>query len=226
MAKDTRLFGMRLIEWVSSHTIMPKALDHFVGTALGQVQKLGWFGFAADPPTLAHRSVVDAVLGSGRVEKMIVFPAGKLPYKDFFSSDWQRAEMTELWYSAAGFGDEVIISRFDMNRPQAMTWIDLWKTINQLAPNIEHSLIVGSEPYRDIAATWNEGEELLEKARFIVVPREGQEVKTTHPHHHILPLATLVGASTSARNGNLALVDEKVRGYIEEEELYSDIASS
>ncbi len=199
---------------------MPKSLEIFVGRKIGLVSRLAWFGFAADPPTLAHRAVIDAVMGSGRVEKVLVFPSAKLPYKDFSATDWQRNEMTEIWAASAEFGDEVILSKFDILRDEAITWFDLWKKIQHMSSKMEHWLIVGSDQYEEIPKSWYRGAELIEDARMIVVPRVGYPLQTVAPHHLLLNIDPVAGASTEVRAGNLELLDEKVREYVIEERLY------
>lgn len=199
---------------------MSKSLEKFVGSEIRQVKNLAWFGFAADPPTLAHRSVIDAVMGSGRVDKVIVFPAAKLPYKEFRATDWQRNDMTEIWAAAAEFGDEVIISRFDLLRDEAMTWFELWEKTQKMSSNINHWLIVGSDQYLEIPKSWKRGEELLEMANILIVPREGFPLETILEPHVLLDISPIPGASTEVRTGNLELLDEKVREYVLEEGLY------
>lgn len=197
------------------------SLEKFIGSPLKWIKSLAWFGLAADPPTLAHRAVVDAVMGSGLVDKVIVFAAGKLPYKDFEATEWQRSEMLEIWKAAAEFGEDVVLSRFDMLRDRAFIWYDLWKKINQLSPKIKHYLVVGSDQYLEIPKSWHKGEELLEMANIIVVPREGYELEELAYHHILLDVEPIPGSGTDIRSGDLSLLDEKVKAYILEEKLYN-----
>jgi len=199
---------------------MSNKLEQFIGTKIGQAKSLGWFGFSADPPTLAHRAVIDAALGSGLVQKVVVFPAGKLPYKDFQTSDWERADMSELWRSSAQWDDEVIISRFDMSRETAIAWIDLWKKLNDLAPKNNHYFIVGSDQYTQIQDSWQRGSQLLKHANFIIVPRQHYPLRNVLRHHHPLNTPAIPGSSTAIRQGNLEQVDEMVGAYILENQLY------
>lgn len=205
---------------IISSVAMLSALEQFTGTPIGSVRSLGWFGISADPPTLAHRTVVDAVLGSGMVEKLVVFPTGYLPYKTLVASEWQRAEMTELWKAAAEFGDEVLISRFDLLQQKALFWIDIWDDITRRAPKIQHFLVVGSDQYREVGKTWYRGQELLERASFIVVPRKGFPVENLADKSVLLKVPPLEGSSTRVRAGDLGQVDERVRAYILEQKLY------
>lgn len=202
---------------------LKKLLKHQLSSA----KSLAWYGLASDPPTLAHRAVIDAVLGSGLFDDVVVFPAGKLPYKDFEASDWQRWDMMEIWKSASGFDDEVIMSKFDLLQDEAMTWYELWKELQQLAPKKQHWLVVGSDQYEAIPVSWYRGAELFDEASFVVVPREGYELDRVADHHKLLSVEPIPGSSTEVRRGDLSLVDEKVRAYIEQEGLYTDeIASS
>lgn len=197
-----------------------KALESFIGHSLSGVHRLAWFGLSADPPTLAHRAAVDAVLGSGLVDKVIVFPAARVSYKNFAASDWQRMEMTEIWREAAGFGDEVLLSRFDLERDEAYYWADLINDILQMAPKLNHFLVVGSNDYQEIEEKWHKGPELLEKARFMVVPRVGGELDNVREEDVLLNCDPIPGSSTAVRAGDLEGVDEKVRAYILEQQLY------
>lgn len=200
---------------------MKTALDKFIGATISDVRSLGWFGLAADPPTLAHRAIVDAALSSGLVEKIIVFPAGKLTYKDFVASDWQRNDMLELWKSAAEFADDIIISRFDILGKDATSWYELWNKIETFSPEIKHFLIVGSDQYLSIPGSWYRGRELLNNANFLIVPREGHEAESVERHHVVLPMEPLVGSSTGVRHGDFSELDDKVRRYILENGLYT-----
>ncbi|MDP2691130.1 MAG: hypothetical protein Q8O95_01845 [bacterium] len=204
---------------------MTSSLELFIGHPIGSVRSLGWFGFAADPPTLAHRAVVDAVLGSGLVEKVIVFPSGRLDYKEFQCTDWQRAEMVELWKAAADYGDDVLVSRFDLIRDRAFYWYDLWRHLHQIAPKIEHFFVLGSKEYAEIERKWDRGVELMFNARFIVIPRSGYPLKSIQSKDYLLPLPPISGSSTQARKGERTLLDEQVRKYIVEHHLYSSHAS-
>jgi len=200
---------------------MVTTLEKFIGASLKGSTRIAWFGLAADPPTLAHRAIVDAVLGSGLAQKIVVFPAGKLPYKDFTASDWQRTEMIELWKASAEFGDEVVISRFDLLRKQAITWYDLWNKLQELTPQFTHFLVVGSDQYTEIPLSWHKGRELMKQASFIILPRKGFPSTTPYNDRHtLLPIEPLEISSTSARTGDLSVVDEKVKASILEQRLY------
>jgi len=207
------------------------SLSTFIGHPIGQVKSLAWFGFGADPPTLSHRAIVDAVLGTGKVEKVVVFPAGEVPYKDFQAGPVDRVAMCELWKEEAEFAAEVIISRFDILSDQAIIWFELWKTITQFRPSIEHYLIVGMDEYLDIPDIWAEGRELFNLANLMIIPREGydddleylqknEDFPTPTENHFFLDIPELPGSSTRARKGDLSLVDDKVRKYMMEQGLY------
>lgn len=197
-------------------------LSSFLKQEVDTIPSMGWFGLTADPPTLAHRKMVDAALGSGLVKKIVVFPAAQLPYKSFYASDFQRLDMLVAWHDEAEYTDDVIISRFDIERDTAMLWKDLWKKIDSFRPVVKHYLIVGSDQYLEVKKTWVGGKELYDQARFLIVPREGHEVIGTIPDHHVLlDVEPVEGSSTGVRSGELYDVDDKVRGYIIENELYN-----
>lgn len=160
----------------------------------------GWFGFSADPPTLAHRKVIEYALGTGLVEKVIVFPAGPLKYKKFQASTEERLEMTKIF--AMDFPDQVIVEDFDLRRETAMTWFDLWQEIIRTFPEKKHYLILGSDQYDAMEKTWYRGEELKKIAKFMMVPR-------------------MSGSSTEARAGDFSQLSESIQEYIRHHHVYS-----
>ncbi len=163
---------------------------------------IAWFGLSADPPTLGHRHVVEEALKSQLFDTVIVFPAGKLPYKKFQASDEERLAMLKLWKKAAGFGKNVILSDFELKRKKANAWIDLWHMVNRLLPGVQHTLVLGSDQFRSIEKKWVKGKDLLGSATFFVVERTRKE------------------SSTKARAGQLSQVDELVKKYILRKKLY------
>ena len=200
---------------------MPNPLEIFISSSLSGARRIAWFGLAADPPTLAHRAVVDAVLGSGLVDAVVVFPAAGLDYKEFQASDWQRMEMSELWYKESEFdSQEVILSRFDLLRDKAFLWYELWQKITALAPRLEHYLVLGSDQYLEIPRSWEKGKELLKKAKFIVVPRKGYNLREVLNKDHLLKIPAIPGSSTEIRTGDWSQLDDSIRSYILENNLY------
>ncbi len=163
---------------------------------------VAWFGLGSDPPTLGHRHVIEEVLKSGLFNTVIVFPAGKLPYKKFRASDEERLVMLKLWKKAAKFGKKVIISDFDLRRERAFAWFDLWKIVSKLFAQLDHVFVVGSDQYRSIEKTWVRGKDLLRSAKFFVVERDRKE------------------SSTKARKGELFMVDPLVKAFILKKKLY------
>lgn len=213
-------WGSFLINHLEYENLMKSKLEKLIDASLNKCQSLAWFGFSSDPPTLAHRAVVDAVLGSGVVDKIIVFPAGELDYKSFQTSALQRIEMLELWWNDAEYGSEVILSHFDIQRKRAFKWSDLWQKIFRLSPKIDHYLVVGSDQYSEIIKSWDRGEALLSQAKFIIVPRIGFELDNIPEHHILLQVDPIPGSSTEVRQGHLGCVDDSVKKYIIEYNLY------
>ncbi|MDF2378645.1 MAG: hypothetical protein P1V18_00275 [Candidatus Gracilibacteria bacterium] len=199
-------------------------LSSFLRKEIEVVPSLGWFGLASDPPTLAHRKMVDAALGSGLVKKVVVFPAADLPYKSFHATDFQRLDMLGAWKDEAEYTDDVIISHFDIMRDTAMLWKDLWKKISSFKPQVNHYLIVGSDQYLAVKKHWEGGEELYEQAQFLIIPRAGYEITEGVPEYHkLLNVEPVEGSSSGVRSGELYDVDDKVRGYILETGLYNEV---
>lgn len=192
------------------------------------IKSIGWFGFSADPPTIAHQNLVQTSLQF--VDAVVVFPAGTLPYKQLHASKHHRLAMTKLWQHEAQFEKvaisavssfasseggrgandaagrnpwkRVIVSDFDIWRKSSFQWYPLWKTINSLLPDIKHYFIVGSDQYEQIGKTWFQGKKLLKEAEFLVFERD-----------------TI--SSSKVRKGDLDQIDPKVRAYLQKHHLYA-----
>lgn len=196
-------------------------LETFIGQELGHIKTLGWFGFSADPPTVAHATILKEVLKSELVQIVIVFPAGKLSYKTFSASRENRMKMTELWACAANLPKTVHVSSFDMKRKKAFAWIDLLEHVTSLAPELKHFFIIGSDQYQDIKKTWIRGSELFEQGSFIIVPRESFSLEKNLPaRHYRLPITPLKSSSTQVRSGDLSIVHGELAEYIKKHHLY------
>lgn len=196
-------------------------LETFISAELGAGSSIGWFGLSADPPTIAHATIITEVLKSGLVQNVIVFPAGKLPYKTFLASREHRMKMTELWARSAKFPETVHVSFFDMQRKEAFTWINLLEHVTRLSPDLAHHFIIGGDQYQRMKSSWVRGEELFEKASFIIIPREGHGIdKPFSSRHHVLPISPLKSSSTQVRTGDLSMVQSEIAEYIKKHHLY------
>src|SRR3989338_4157848 len=93
-----------------------------------------WFGFSADPPTLAHQRIIKALERLPKKKEIGVFPAGPLSYKKFTAPKKHREAMVKAWWKAAKFGENVHLAWFDWHSEKAWSWYRLWKKIQRLTP--------------------------------------------------------------------------------------------
>ncbi|MDP3976091.1 MAG: hypothetical protein Q8P95_04195 [bacterium] len=198
-------------------------VDEALLKKLKDTLRIGWFGFSADPPTLAHRQIIDAILNSGQVDAVVAFPAGRLAYKDFQSSDEQRKRMARLWHEQAGWNDKVLLGWFDLEERQAIRWYELWQELVAKLPGKKNLLVVGGDQYEKISKEWFRGKELIDQASILVVPRALCPDESTLPkHHRVIDHAEITGSSTDVRSGQLTGLDQAVRSFILREHLYGN----
>jgi nicotinic acid mononucleotide adenylyltransferase len=203
-------------------------------------RRVGWFGFSADPPTLAHECIVRSVLDQNIVDVVVVFVSGRQVGKSYVASDEDRVRMSELGFGrlmdGSDFCDRIILSDFDINGMGAWRWWDLWEFLNHDSldsrismigdssdrlngtdtdRDVEHWLVVGGDQWELMESTWYRGMELKKKGRFVVVPRELSELGfQSSDRVKVLSVQPLSGSSSMVREGRLDLVSIVVRQYI------------
>jgi nicotinic acid mononucleotide adenylyltransferase len=184
------------------------------------LKNIFWFGFSADPPTLAHQKIVKAVLKLPGKKIIIVFPAGPLSYKTFGASKHHRLAMIKLWWKFAKFPKNVILAWFDFYQKEAWSWYHLWKKLGHLSPSLQHWYVVGADQYQEIGKTWDHGKRLLREARFLIISRQGYPVQHIPSHHHMLQIRPLAYSSTTIRKGSLQGRDPLTKAYILRKRVY------
>ncbi len=146
--------------------------------ALGRKVKVALLGGAFDPPTLGHIAVAKFVLDSSReFDEVWLVPC----YKHLFNKEMSSADdrLTMLGYAIQDDGRIKICDYEIQNKLGGETYHFLKSLLdNELAQTNEFSYIIGMDN-ANAFDRWVNFEELERLIRFVVVPRVGQEPKTS-----------------------------------------------
>ena len=188
------------------------------------------FGGSFNPPGIHHRLIVEAL--ARIVGQVVVIPCGMRPDKGSAGlvTPNQRAEMALLAFSGLS---KVTIDLSDIANGEFARTYDLdVKMKARHGKNVWHAIGTdlvtgGADHCSAIHRSWYKGDELWQKANFIVITRAGSEMNSDDlpPSSELLEFG-FSGSSTEIRNRLAAeqsvegLVMPAVEKFILENELY------
>lgn len=138
-------------------------------------RRLAIFGGTFDPPHLAHRSLVEALIESGRVDAVQVLPSARPPHKtgQWITPASYRLEMAKLAFASLP-GVEVSDRELQRSTPSYTyeTVEDLQKEAQEQGIEQELFFVVGADSLLDFAS-WMQPERILRQAQLLVAQRPG-----------------------------------------------------
>ncbi len=142
--------------------------------------KIVIFGGAFNPPTLAHESIIAALLARREFDEVWVLVSGDRLDKHIGISDKIRLEMLEL-VKATGFKNDprLIISDFELRLPRPTKTYQTVQALEKTYPEKEFWFSFGADSYASILE-WPHGAQLREMlTRLVLVSRSDQAVPVT-----------------------------------------------
>lgn len=194
------------------------------------------FGGSFDPPTLAHRRMLEIVRRRHPGAEIVVIPAGSPPHKQGVTEGSLRLAMARIAF--AGLAG-VRVSDEECRQPGPSYTV---RTLERHAAEIgdgELYWLIGSDSLLDLG-NWREPHRILQLAEVLTVPRPGYDVTTLDAltgltpterdalRSGVLPASGPAVSSTRARQGIQRgedvgeLVDARVLAFIRERGLYRD----
>ncbi len=208
--------------------------------ALGRKVKVALLGGAFDPPTLGHIAVAKFVLDSSReFDEVWLAPC----HKHIFNKDMSSAEhrLTMLGYAVFDDGRIRVFDYEIQNKLGGETYHFLRSLMDsEMVQTHEFSYIIGMDNANNFDK-WVNFEELERLVRFVIVPRVGEEPKSSvdwflKPPHIFLrsdtPLPDTASSRVREHVSHLApgstkhstvleqMLDPRVLDYIERKRLY------
>lgn len=195
------------------------------------MMKTGIFGGTFNPPHKGHTRLAEKAAELLGLDRMIIIPSCIPPHKipGKLASGDDRMQMCRLAFE----GDFYEISSMELDRGDKSYTVETLRELKKLYPDDEFYFIIGS----DMLATftqWYCWEEILTLAHICAASREEgfePDLSVYTPEQRekivILDIEPFEVSSTQLRRivageGETDLLDEKVRQYIEENDLYDD----
>ena len=130
--------------------------------------KIALFGGAFDPPTKAHRMIIDNILERKICDHIFVVPSLNHRFGKSMTEYDTRIEMCKSVFHKAGC--EVTVSNVESKYNTEGKIYSLASLFKSTYPDDEIYIVIGGDNARDIHKFYN-GEKLIQENKFIIVER-------------------------------------------------------
>ncbi len=133
------------------------------------------YGGSFNPPTLAHKAIVEECLSRFPGSKVWLMPSGPRWDKGHEVESEHRLNMTQLMLDSIN-SDRVSISTLELSDRELT---QTYKTVGKLAmlyPNKQFRYVFGADCYQSMPI-WQEGERLQRELPMLIAERDGIEVR-------------------------------------------------
>lgn len=187
------------------------------------MKKIGIFGGTFDPPHNGHLLMANEVLHQAELDEIWFMPNKIPPHKQNgdFTDSRHQVEMLKLAISSnSGFKLELA----EMDRKGPSYTYDTVRLLKERHPNDKLFFIIGADMI-EYLPKWYKLDELLTLIQFIGVRRPGYHIETPYPLLFAdVPefdvSSTMLRERLKAKKPTQYLMPDKVRQYIEENDLY------
>ncbi len=188
--------------------------------------RIGILGGTFDPVHNGHLAVAEAAMGSGRLDRVLMMPAGD-PWQKIGRAVTPARNRLEMVRLAVADTPGLEVDDREVRRQGPTFTID---TLESFPDSDELYLVLGADTAMGIR-TWHRASDLLHRAEVMVVPRSGltrEDVASVLDHFHFLEMEPVEISATSIReslaNGEdvTDLVPEPVLSYIGLHNLYNN----
>ena len=181
-----------------------------------QKQETIIYGGAFNPPTLAHKAILEACVSYAETQKadVWVMPSGDRLDKSIATSRERRlAYVAAMIMSAEASCITPKVVTTELDRTIMVETYDTVKELEAEYPDRKFTFVFGADS-TETMASWKNGEELLEELSMIVVERAGSIVNPMARHAVRLEVETPNVSSTQVRERLAAgmPVDDLVAG--------------
>jgi nicotinate-nucleotide adenylyltransferase len=187
------------------------------------MKKIAIFGTSADPPTIAHQSILKWL---GKNFDLVAVYASNNPFKEHFTNLTQRSEMLKLLIEDLGQANHNIQLCQEISDRRSLNTIH--KAREKWGFSAEFYLVIGSDLISQIQ-NWYCIEELLKKVIIVIMPRPDFPIKTETiklleklgGNYQIAQVNLPAVSSTKYRNEkDKNTLTESVKNYLEKNYIY------
>ncbi len=134
-----------------------------------EVTRVGVFGGSFNPPHFGHVLAACWVMGTGRVDRLLVIPTLSHPFAKALAPYPHRRRMAELAFAGV---EGVAVSDLEARMGGPSYTVDTLERLRRELPGVELHLVIGTDLVSQIPS-WHEGHRIEELARLLVVGRGG-----------------------------------------------------
>lgn len=163
------------------------------------------FGGSFNPPTEAHRAIVEACFEMPDCGQVVLLPSGERRDKTIGLDRIHRLGLLEKLVQTVSIPERVFIDPFELDQPELT---ETYKAVRYVEKEYGANcrFVFGADSVATMA-TWHEGERMLQTLPMAVVPREGFAVPNA-PNIIELPLQGVETVSSTEVRQKIAQGDD------------------
>ncbi len=166
------------------------------------------FGGSFDPPHIAHEKIAYKVLDKLDIKKVFIVPTYLSPFKnDFKLSPQDRFELMDTLFKD---NKNIEVSKFEINQHKPVPSVETVKHFKNLYSPNKIYFVIGSDNLEKLPL-WTSFNELNSLVEFIVVSREGYEVKNDIISFINVKMNIDISSTSLKENLQLEYIPDKIK---------------
>jgi len=166
------------------------------------------FGGSFDPVHIGHEMIINKLSHLTSINKLIVVPTYLNPFKKkYLLHPTQRFEILEHMYNS---NPKILISDFEVNREESSTSITTVKYFKERYKAKKIFFVIGADNLKTLHL-WNSFDELKEIVEFIVITRDGYEVKNDIIRFKTIDMNINISSSSLRDKFNIKYIPKKIQ---------------
>ncbi len=173
------------------------------------MKNIAIFGGSFDPPHIGHETIALKVLEKLDIDKLFVVPTFLNPFKSNFHLTPQvRLELLKKLFLN---NNKIDILDYEIKQKKKTPTIQTIKFLKKLYKNIKNIyLIIGSDNLKDLSK-WDNFELLKSKVKFVVITRDGFEVKNDIIQFQTINFDINISSSSLRKDLNLDYIPKQIQ---------------
>lgn len=189
--------------------------------------KIGIYGGSFNPIHLGHQKIIEFILETVKLDKIIVIPVGLPSHREnILEEGHHRLKMCQLAFEHL---PQVEISDLEIKLPEISYTYDTLVKIREIyGETHEYFEIIGEDSLASFSS-WKHPQKILKLSKLLVLQRESFDLFSENPNiilldSPIFPISsTKIREQLQSKNSNIDWLNPKVLQYIQEHNLYTSI---
>lgn len=159
------------------------------------------YGGAFNPPTNAHRAILEACIlhGVENNAEVWVMPSGNRSDKTIPTATKQRLKLVDAFIDSTGMGRDVVrVENYELLSSGQTQTFQTYTALQQMYPDVRQVWVFGSDSILTMKQ-WEGGETLFNELDMLIIERAGSEITDVPPKAQYLEVCTQEVSSTLVR---------------------------